>query len=332
MEFDFIKFNLAQLGLKLDANETVAFQRQFNEILTQTYDVEYPGLKGRSLFPLLNVSNTAREVTYRQFDKIVPSAHFINDYGDDFPEGDILGKEFTTKVRAIGSGYSYSVQDIRDAAQTNKPLDAARAAIAREMVERKIDDLIISGDADTGLNGVFSAAHLAQYNAVTPTTFGAFTTWQDKLDNNNAANGGILAIINDVNKMQNSIRSATLQLRSGNRLLLPSKLWNRLNSTPRSVLYTTDNLLDYLKSQTGISDIQTWDKLDGLAAGSTGRIFLYDSDPTVIQYIMGQEFEQMAPQVKNMKFSVACHARCGGVQVRYPKAVSYMDLADSGTI
>jgi hypothetical protein len=333
MDFDYLKFLLnGQLNMRLDANETIAFSQAFREVLTQTYDVEYPTLKARQLFSLLSVSNTAREVTYRQFDKVVPEAEFISDYGDDFKEGDILGKEFTSKVKALGSGYSYSVQDLRDSAKLNMPLDLARAMVAREMIERKVDALIATGDSTVGLNGVFSSVHTAQYVTPTVSTWSTHTTWQDKLDNNDSANGGIRAIINDINLMQNGIRNATNQLREGNRLVLPSRLFNRLRSTPRSVLYTTDNLLDYVKAQTGISDIQTWDKLDTLAASNGyGRIFLYNTGPDVIQYVMGQEFEQMAPQVKNMKFSVACHARCGGVQVRYPKAVAILDEADKGT-
>ena len=43
------------------------------------------------------------------------------------------------------------------------------------------------------------------------------------------------------------------------------------------------------------------------------------------EIIIPQEFEQLPPQPVNLSFKIPCHKRFGGVQIRFPRASTYMD-------
>ena len=74
-----------------------------------------------------------------------------------------------------------------------------------------------------------------------------------------------------------------------------------------------------------LKDCDFWNELNKAGASSLGRIMAYERTPEVLSLVISQEFEQFAPQTKNLAFMVPCHMRTGAVQVRYPKAVAYMD-------
>jgi hypothetical protein len=112
-------------------------------------------------------------------------------------------------------------------------------------------------------------------------------------------------------------------------LVLPSSCYVALATTPRAPGFTDDSLLDYvLEVSPWLKSIEYWPFLDtaGASVNSvTGRIMCYQKDPQVLGLIISQEFEQFAPQPRNMSFIVPCHMRTGAVEVRYPIAVAYMD-------
>ena len=45
----------------------------------------------------------------------------------------------------------------------------------------------------------------------------------------------------------------------------------------------------------------------------------------LLEGILPVPFESFAPEIRSMNFRIACHSRIGGVCVRYPKSVAYMD-------
>ena len=47
------------------------------------------------------------------------------------------------------------------------------------------------------------------------------------------------------------------------------------------------------------------------------------SDPRA--NMIPQEFEQFPPQPRNLSLIIPCHKRFGGVSLRYPMAITYMD-------
>lgn len=295
---------------KADAGETLFGSRALEYMIAQAYDMEYVPNKARTLFPLLGgVASGAESFTYKQYD-MRGEAKVVENYADDFPSNEVLMTEFSQKIVSLGASYGYSVQDLRAAQMANVPLDMMKARAARESVERKIESMAAIGSSSHGITGFTNAANIASETV----TDGTWTA--PEVDD----------ILADINKMQLKIFEGTKGIHTGNTLLLGTKAYGLLATTARSVTYTDDSIMTYvLKQSPWLKSIEHWAALDTAGSGGAERIMLWDRNPNVAQLVLPQDFEQMPPEAKGMKFSVACHARCGGVQVRYPKAICYMD-------
>ena len=311
---------LVQIQGHADAGETAVFARELEAIYAQTYDVQYPDLKARMLLPIDSRPNTADEsYTYRQFDKF-GEARMVNNYASDFPSADVLGKEFTQKIKSIGNSYQYSIQELRVAAKVGRPLDAMKASAAAYVMQQKLETIAATGDTATGLVGFSNAPNIL---SVTKGAQALGTTWFTAAGLQQATNAEILA---DINKMCQTIFSTTQGLWMPDTLVLDTANYGFLAVTPRSSTYTDDTILQYiLKQSPWLTSIQFWPKLNTAGAGGKARIMAYKKDPMVVQLVIPQEFEQFAPQARNMAFIVPCHMRCGGVSVHYPKGVCLMD-------
>lgn len=310
---------LEHVGFRGDANEAAFFSRELEHIYTETYDIEYPDAKARLLIPVdTRVPTGAESFTYRQYDK-QGEARIVSNYSTDFPNASVTGAEFPQRIVSIGNSYQYSVQDLRNAAQAGKPLDAMLAEAARFAQEVRLETLAATGDSQgTPIYGLTNAPNIS---ATTQVSTG---TWKAQL--NTSLSAGVNAIVGDINAMAKKIFVDTLEKHTANTLVLPTDVYALLATTPRSPTFTDDSLLNYiLKQNPWLKSIESWNRLNTAGASSHGRVMCYDRNPRVLQLVIPQEFEQFAPQPLGMAWVIPCHSRCGGVTVRYPKAVTYMD-------
>lgn len=309
---------LATVGLRGDANESAMFARQLETIFVETYDVLYPDLKARMLFPLDNrVSPASPIYTYRQFDKF-GEAKIIHDYAQDLPNVDVRGREYTHSVAAVGTSYQYSIQDLRAAAMAGLPLDQMKADAARYVMEQKLESLAAIGDSTLGYNGTAMTGFTNAPSILDSTSLFNGTRWD---------NGATVAqILADLNAMQKNIFTTTKGVFTPDTLVLPTVAHGILSTTARSPTFTDDSILQYvLKQSPWLKSIEFWPKLDNAGASAYGRVMMYKKDPKVVQLAIPQPFEQFAPQPVGLAFKVPCHMRVGGVVVRYPAAVTFMD-------
>lgn len=316
-----------------DAGWTAMFARQLEYRYTQTFDAIYPKFKARQLIPVDNQVPTGAEFfTYRQFNTAGSLGQIVHNYADDAPQADIMGEEFAQRIVSVTSAYSYSIQDMRAAAMAGVPLEAKKAENAREMIERKLEDLAALGSLavkqpnGTAFYGLLNAPGVAATIQVSTGTWAAqyaADTSQDKTTSK-------AAIANDINAMRQTVFNAT-KGEAGDigtmTLIVSTPVYSFLATTARSILYdnTGSSLLTWLKDACGLVSIEFWNRVDTAGAGGHGRMMLYPKDPRVVSLIISQEFEQFAPQPRNLGFLVNCHFRTGAVEVRYPLHLTYMD-------
>ena len=74
-----------------------------------------------------------------------------------------------------------------------------------------------------------------------------------------------------------------------------------------------------------ITAIEPWRHCKGAGAGSTDRAVIYPRNPLVVAGIVPMETQPMSPVQKGIEFIVNMLASCGGVVVRYPLSIKYMD-------
>lgn len=298
----------------MDAGETAFFARQLEQIRAKTYDVKYIELRARDFIPVDNsVDPGAEQVTYRQYDQ-VGVAKFISNYADDLPRVDIKGREFTAKVKGIGDAYGYSIQEMRAAKFSGVPMEQRKANAARRAIEYKLDVAGRSGDAETNLVGFLNQTNTTTYTV--PNGAAGSPLWVNKTPDE---------IVADMHGICNGIVSSTSGVEIPDTLLLPIDMY-LLVSTKRMGDGSDVTILKYfLGTSPHVKNVDQWYPLATAGATSNRRMVAYRKDPDALQWLIPQEFEQFAPQQKNLEIVTPCHARTGGVVVYYPLSISYGD-------
>lgn len=316
MRFDQLKrciesqLHLLDPEFRADANESVVFARALEYVYAEAYNVEYPENKARLLIPVDSRPGPgARSHTYNQYDEI-GEAKIVDDYGDDFPSAEVKGQQYTGPIVSIGESYSYSIQDLRSAQMAGYQLESEKALTARRVMERKLDALACTGDSATGLKGLANATGIAAATKISAGAWSASTADEIRAD---------------VDSAWSKVFDGTKGIHLANTIALPTSAYSTI-ATKRLDNFNNMTVLQYiLQNNPSIRSIEFWNRLDTAGSGNGTRMLCYDRTPSVCSLVIPQEFEQFAPQVRNMAFKTACHMRFAGVKVPYPKAVAYID-------
>jgi len=303
-------------AFKLDANESIFFKRQLEHVMAQGYDVKYAPLKGLTLVPVTSEAGpAATEITMRSWDK-VGMAKMISDYATDFPSVDIFGVETTIKIKGMGASYRYSIEEIRRANMAGVPLEAKRAAMAREAIDRKHNAIILNGDTASGLRGFLNTT--TGYTEYTvPNGAGGTKPWTAKTADE---------ILADLNGIVNGIITATVGVEQPDTMLLPLTYF-QLISQKRLDALSDDTVMSYfLKVNPYIKRIEWLNELETAGAGSVKRFMVYKNDPAHLVYHMPLVFEQYDADKKGMAYEIPCYSKSGGMFIYYPASIGFGDF------
>lgn len=295
--------------MRMDANETMIFARQLEDIDTQLYAVEYPQLQAMDLIPIrTSINPGADEYTYRSRDR-VGRAQLATNWSSAGPRVDVFGAEASQKMSSYRLSYGYSIQDLRRAAMANLPLETELAEACREGHATNSDNVLFFGESSKNVTGF---ANNAEVSLVSPTT----GTW---------SSATALQILGDVRKMENAIVTASKGVEMPDTLLVSVTQFGYLSAplgdnVDKSVLDWLKTKLLYVKNIVACWQLELADaELDG------GRIIMYNKNPRRLEGALPVEFETFPPQQVGMEFVIEGHSRCGGTVVRYPGSMRYMD-------
>lgn len=306
----------------LDASQSTIFARQLEEIDGQLYDVKYAKLEALELVSAKPLNPGAESYTYRQFDGRAV-AKFTANYANGSPRADVSGLEFTAYVKSCRASFGFNVQEIRAANMAGLPLDAMRAMTARRGINEALNVVALLGNAEFGLQGLFN---LANTNTVTIPNgaVGASPLWSTKSGDE---------IVADMVACCDKINQVTLEIEAPKRLLISYARYRfitakRLNTTGAGAPVGVGGdrtVLEQFKMVRPSIEVRGALMLDTAGAGATQRMMAYDPDRTNLEWLLPVPFESFQPQLNGMEWVVECHARAGGVVVRYPLTVCYGD-------
>lgn len=289
----------------LDASEGIFFKKQLEYLKARTYDVKYPALSYRDLIPIsMEGGEGITSITYETFDR-VGMAKLINAYAADLPRADIKATETTVPVHRAASSFAYTIDEIKAAARTGRPLQQRRATAARQAIEELFNSIAWNGNADAGLYGVFTHPNIPRANAPTG-------TW---------STATVDQILADVNAGFSKVDEDTLGVESAKKLLLPRAQWN-LIMTKR--LGTTNEMTvakfivmnsPYL---TSLDDIKAVNELKGAGTAGVDVAIYYDPSPDKLQFEIPEDINFLAEQVKALETVTPVTATTGGLNVYYP--------------
>lgn len=300
----------------LDADASVFFRRELEFIKAQSYDVLYQDLLARSVFPTSNEAGAYAEViTYRTYDR-VGMAQIINAYAKDLPRADVTGKETSSPVRVIGLSFSYTVAEVLASQATGRSLEQRRANAVQRGTEETIDNIAWYGDAGSGLPGFLTNPNIPT-GSVAQNAAGTSTKWVDKTPGE---------ILEDVNDLFGTIYASTRKKERPNTLLLPTKQWNYITSTPRSDNSDT-TIANYLVQNSpflsSVDDIIAAPEMEGAGTGSTDMMVAYDRNPDKLTLEVPLELQFLPVQERGLNLEVPAWAKTGGVIVYYPMSARF---------
>ena len=305
-----------------DAGLSMAFARQLEYVIKKVYEADYPEFRATEFIPVnTEIPPGALTYTYRRIDLGAGgNAKIINSYSEDLPKVDVNAKEQQAPIVTLGISYEWSVQDLASAAFSGIPIEAYKARAARRAIDYLLERIACIGDANSGIAGMMNAPGLTA-TARTAASISA-GTWAYQLANVGSLTTPVVVgnIIADINLMIQGVFTATKSTFRPTNLLVPFAVYMLLETTPRSISYTTDNVLSYLESMTGL-DIDYWPSLDQY---TPGQGIAYVKDPDLLELMISQPFTQMPPQPKNLAWEVPCMERTGGVQLRSPPTATTM--------
>jgi hypothetical protein len=299
-------------------NDTVGIflARELETILARAFEVEYADIKYSTVIPVSSeVGTGADSFTYRVFDK-QGSMKVIGDKAKDLPRADVLRKEVTHPVRSLGASFAYTVQETRAAAMVpGMNLEQRRANAVRRAYEEKVQEIAYFGDTPSGMKGFFNNN---QVDKLVP------DHWFDTAD---ITTDEMLQLLNEpaTRIVQNSNMKEM-----PNTMLVPYNAYRIISTTPRSTTSDTTVMEFFLRTNPMITAIEPINELEASKSGgalSKDRVICYDRSPDKLQLHVPQPLEFLPPLRQSLEFSVAAHARIGGLALYYPKSAIVLEKA-----
>jgi hypothetical protein len=240
----------------------------------------------------------------------------IGDKAKDLPRADVLRKEITHPVRSVGSSFAYTVQETRAAAMVpGMNLEQRRANAVRRAYEEKMQEIAYFGDAPSGMKGFFNNN---QVDKIVP------DHWFDTVD---VTTDEMLQLLNETptRLVQNSNMKEM-----PNTMLVPYDVYRIISTTPRSTTSDTTVMEFFLRTNPMITAIEPINELEASKSGgflTKDRIICYDRSPDKLQMHIPQPLEFFPPVRNELEFTVAAHARVGGLALYYPKSTLVLEKA-----
>lgn len=302
--------------VNMDANESMFFAEELEHVKSRSYDVQYPELLCRKLFPISNeVDSGAESMAYETYDHL-GEAKLIHSYANDLPSVEVSGKKTVRQIYSSGISFGYSIQDVRNAKMAGKPLSQRKANACRRQMLVLENKIAFHGDTASDIPGFINNASVTAVTLADGT--GGTTDWDSKTADE---------IIADISNITNSIVDSTNGVEMPDTLLVPIAQYGKLAETARSTGSDTTILKFVLDTNPYLTSIIPVYELKGAAPSSasydsTDCMIAYKRDPGKLTLEIPQDVEFLNPQEKALYYSVPVHARVAGVVIYYPKSIA----------
>ncbi|WP_105430214.1 DUF2184 domain-containing protein [Neorhizobium sp. T6_25] len=292
-----------------------------NYIEPGIYARQYPDYQYRELVP---VDNSAPDWTtaidfFSMGDDVGQAREFSPD-GDDIPFVDFKLDSGNSRVFMAGIGYRYNLQELAHAQAYGIRLESDRADAARRKYEQFVDNVAFLGRAKLGMTGLLNTASVTALTA--PNGAGGTATWPTKTPDE---------ILKDVNDVLGIVFTASNGIEQVDTVLLDQDRYAYI-ATKRLDATMTTTVLEHIQ-RANIYTIRTGRPLtiravfglETAGAGSTHRLVAYRRDPGVVKMHVPMPLRWLQAEQRLLKFEVPGIFRLGGVEVRRPGAMRYLD-------
>jgi hypothetical protein len=305
-----------QLAYNFVVNQTTAIE-------SQVIRIKYPEVQYPDLVPVdTNTGNEwVKSITYYSAD-MVGRADWFHHTALDVPLAELSREKFERGMEMAAIGYRYTLEEVANAMNTpGLNLTADKAAACRRAYEEFVDNLALRGSVPKNMQGLINSSLVTATTAPADGA-GGLTTFASKTNQQ---------IIRDFNSAMTGIATGTNWLYYADTILLPPAVLVGLAG--RIIEYSSMTLLDWIK-QYNVLTVQTGRPitlagvrgLETAGLGGISRMVAYRRDPEVLKMWIPMPHRflpvwQRGPLV----FDVPGIFRLGGVEIRLPAAMRYLD-------
>lgn len=296
--------------------QNLSILRLFGQIAAETYGLEREALDATKFIPAQSgVSPWLTSWAYKVVSE-VGMAKFIADYADDLPPVSRLMTLKSIGIKTIGDAYSYSEFELQQWLTAGIDVSRDDAETARRKIDEKVDEVLLTGDTDEGVTGLFNNENVT----VVASEAGAAGTTPLKTKTVDEIVATIQSWIDAAYKMN----KGTVILDT---VILPHSAFSYL-ATKRVSDYDGTTILNYLKTLFAAQGIVNWyesRKLDGIGSDGGDRAVFYKKSASILAYVLPVPFRQKEAQQHSLHYMVPCYARIGGTVIKNLKGVIYAD-------
>lgn len=289
----------------------------------QVYQIKYQDIQYPSLIPVdTSAPEWIQSVTYFSMDT-VGQAQWFSGKAQDVPHVELTREKFQTTVSMAAIGYGYDLEEIATAQMLGMNISADKAMAARRIAEEKIDSVAFIGDAQKGFSGLVNASTPTATQAPADGTGSARTFASKTADQ----------VLRDINGQLTGIGMDTLGHELADTILLPYSIMLDLSQRRIDTVNQT-TILEWVMAK-NVYTLTTgqpltvrglFGYLETAGTGSSKRMVAYRRSPEVLKMHMPMPFRFLpAWQTGPIRFDVPGIFRLGGVDIRRPKAVRYLD-------
>jgi hypothetical protein len=310
----------------IDSQQALSFLvQQVSIIEPEIYRIQYPDIQYPLLIPVDTSGNEwAKSITFFSMDKI-GAAQWFNHLATNMPKADINKTKFEQGIEMAAIGYGYTLEEIGQTTMVpGLNLTGERADAARFAYESFVDQVAFNGDTGKGWQGLLNNSDVTRVDAAnTGTTSSRY--WVDKTADQ---------MMTDINDALTGIYTGTNTVEMADTVLLPPSMLILLSNT--RIANTSDNALSYLMKYNTYT-LMTGNSLTiravlGLESAGTGggagkgRMVVYKKDPRVLKMHIPMPHRFLPVwQTSPLGFDIPGIFRLGGVEIRRPSAVRYVD-------
>jgi hypothetical protein len=299
-----------------DESQGVFFREQLTVMKATALEKKYPAKMGRRIVPVSNEGGPGAVFRkWRMFDRL-GVAKALSEAGDNVPFVSLTGQEFSSKAHSYAIAAPFTDDELEQAQFGGVPLQQMKITAMRDGYEDTVDDLILLGSKEEGIQGLLDHPNVAVYTPGTSAGAG-----DDTFPNKTP-----LEIVADFDAIITGIRVATKRTQQVTLVLLSVERLALLARTPMGTGDTGYTILKHLQATFPGVIFDAVDQLSTAGVGSTQRLIAMEQSPDVIDFWEPQPYT-MYPEFKDKPFRrvVPAKGRCGGVSLYRPLAVAFMD-------
>lgn len=308
-----------------DAQQALSFlQQQAQFVEPQVYELAYPEIQYANLVPIDTAgSEWVKSKAFYTSDK-TGQATWFNHLANDVPFADVQRAKLEQPIEMASIGYYWTLEEAGQQAMVSAPainVVVERAAAARRAAEEFIDRIAFFGDTTKNWTGLTNDPNVTVVNAPADGT-GSSALWSTK-------DG--LKIGRDINLILSAVYTGSLTTEIADTLLVPPDRFTTLagtvltNTAVSGLMYVQQsNAYTALTNQP--LTIRTVRGLETAGAGGVARAIAYRRDPQILKLHLPMPFNfRPIMQATALRFDVPGIFRTGGIEIRRPGSMRYLD-------